>query len=144
MPLASGSSRETISKNIKEMVESRHPQKQAVAAALSNEREHPRNDAARRQMLACADAIDECAKRMDALEMRDDEWSDAARKAAAEARRGGGNAAGPYDGPPKSQAEAYERIHATAKKYGMVARPGTHAEHIEKVVNAAKHHGMKA
>ena len=38
MPLSKGSSRETISKNIKEMVSSGHPQNQAVAAALSNAR----------------------------------------------------------------------------------------------------------
>jgi hypothetical protein len=34
MPLAKGSAEETISKNITEMVEHGHPQKQAVAAAL--------------------------------------------------------------------------------------------------------------
>lgn len=38
MPLKSGSSKETVSHNIKEMVESGHPQKQAVAAALSEAR----------------------------------------------------------------------------------------------------------
>lgn len=36
MPLEPGSSNETVSKNIKEMVESGHPQKQAVAASLEN------------------------------------------------------------------------------------------------------------
>ena len=34
MPLKKGASREVISKNIREMVRSGHPRKQAVAAAL--------------------------------------------------------------------------------------------------------------
>ncbi len=39
MPLLHSSSREAVAKNIKEMVRSGHPQKQAVAAALDNQRE---------------------------------------------------------------------------------------------------------
>jgi hypothetical protein len=38
MPLKPGKSRAVISQNIKEMMASGHPQKQAVAASLSNAR----------------------------------------------------------------------------------------------------------
>ncbi len=44
MPLASGASRETVSKNISEMVRSGHSQKQAIAAALSNARKTARDE----------------------------------------------------------------------------------------------------
>lgn len=63
MPLEPGSSRETISHNISEMVHSGHPQKQAVAASLENARRtgDARGDAARghldRHGRDCADAM---------------------------------------------------------------------------------------
>lgn len=42
MPLSPGSSRKTVSNNIREMVRSGHPQDQAVAASLSNARKTTR------------------------------------------------------------------------------------------------------
>lgn len=42
MPLKKGSSRKVISENIREMMASGHPQKQAIAAALSNARRSKR------------------------------------------------------------------------------------------------------
>lgn len=42
MPLSPGKSRETVSGNISEMVHAGYPQKQAVAASLSNARRHPK------------------------------------------------------------------------------------------------------
>lgn len=38
MPLKTGKSKSIIGENIREMIKSGHPQKQAVAAALSNAR----------------------------------------------------------------------------------------------------------
>jgi hypothetical protein len=43
MPLKEGSDRKTISSNIREMVNAGHPQRQAVAAALSNARKGRRS-----------------------------------------------------------------------------------------------------
>jgi len=39
MPLKGGTSRETVSENISEMVRAGHPQDQAVAAAMQKKRE---------------------------------------------------------------------------------------------------------
>lgn len=43
MPLAKGSSKKTVSSNIKEMMDAGHPQDQAVAASLSNARKSKRS-----------------------------------------------------------------------------------------------------
>jgi len=39
MPLVKGKSKQTISHNVKEMIQSGHPKRQAVAAALNTARE---------------------------------------------------------------------------------------------------------
>lgn len=49
MPLKRGSDRATISANIREMVRAGHPQRQAVAAALSNARRGRRRGRRRRR-----------------------------------------------------------------------------------------------
>jgi hypothetical protein len=59
MPLESGSSRETISHNIAEMIRAGHPPKQAEAAAYSK----ARGD----RMDAFLERCDAIMKRMDAL-----------------------------------------------------------------------------
>lgn len=47
MPLKRGSDRSTISANIREMVRSGYPQRQAVAASLNNARRSKRSGARR-------------------------------------------------------------------------------------------------
>ena len=42
MPLSPGKSRSVVSSNISEMMGAGYPQKQAVAASLSNARRHPK------------------------------------------------------------------------------------------------------
>jgi hypothetical protein len=48
-PLRPGHSRAIVSANIREMIRHGHPQRQAVAAALSNARRHPRSSSHRPQ-----------------------------------------------------------------------------------------------
>ena len=48
MPLKSGSSRETVSSNISEMVRAGHPQDQAIAAAMRKKRESGKRRKTRR------------------------------------------------------------------------------------------------
>jgi hypothetical protein len=48
MPLNPGSSRKTVSNNIKEMIDAGHPQAQAVAASLREARQSGKRGAGRR------------------------------------------------------------------------------------------------
>jgi hypothetical protein len=48
VPLKSGSSKETVSENIREMVRAGHPQDQAVAAAMRKKRESGKRRKGRR------------------------------------------------------------------------------------------------
>lgn len=57
MPLKRGASRQVISNNIREMIRAGHPQRQAVAAALSNARRSRRSRRARRRALLPAAAL---------------------------------------------------------------------------------------
>lgn len=50
MPLEKGGSRETVSRNISEMVRSGYPQRQAVAASLSQARRSKRKKRPMRKM----------------------------------------------------------------------------------------------
>jgi hypothetical protein len=75
MPLASGSSQETISRNIAEMVKSGHPQAQAVAAALNKSREDETGNLDRRQSAAELKAVvDSLCSAADALCTRFDSY----------------------------------------------------------------------
>jgi hypothetical protein len=82
MPLESGSSRAVVSHNISEMVNSGHPQAQAVAAALSNARrsdqglgEHESEDVRRfTDLQRQINALEQIAAKCDALKKDCDEF----------------------------------------------------------------------
>jgi hypothetical protein len=61
MPLKKGSSKGVISQNIREMMHSGHPQKQAIAAAMRSAGKSRRDD--------CGDYMDAC-RRGDAIGMK--------------------------------------------------------------------------